>query len=297
MTTLRIGPSGLVASNDPISDAPKLPEGPAALSVTPAGVSDDFDRVKAAEVSARFATTKAKIPDLMGDWRNATVQASVEESARATFWPEVEAALADAEGQKGDRLSRREVGMIVTAFEEARMPAAIPTVAPAILKNAKTREKAIDDSVASHRQIVAQKKDPFMPVALGDPAARAKEKVLWENKNVMVLVDAFSDKPKALVVPKKPVSFPVDMKKKALDELAKVAAEVSAGFAQATGCQDAEIWINPPQYLTVKQLHVHVGPPLADWDTAKDDQELEKEMNGFWAAMTAVLGQRLKHFK
>ena len=82
-TTLRIGPSGLVASNDPISDAPKLPEGPAALSVTPAGVSDDFDRVKAAEVSARFATTKAKIPDLMGDWRNATVQASVEESARA----------------------------------------------------------------------------------------------------------------------------------------------------------------------------------------------------------------------
>ena len=40
-----------------------------------------------------------------------------------------------------------------------------------------------------------------------------------------------------------------------------------------------------------------VVPPLADWDTAKDDQELEKEMNGFWAAMTAVLGQRLKHFK
>lgn len=289
---LRLGPNGQLItdlSTDPLPE-PKTPES------VPAAPADDFGRIAAAEVNARFGTTRAKVPDLLGDWKKATVDAAIEDAARATFWPEVEQALADAEQQKGAPLNRREAHHIVHVIEQARMPAAIPLVAPAIEKNATTRQQAIDDSLQTYRPIVAQKKDPFMPLALGDPNARAKERVLWENPRVMVLVDAFCDKPKALVVPKTPVSFPVDATKKQLDELAKIAAETSAAFAQVKGCKDAEIWVNPPQYLSVKQLHVHVGPPLPEWDDSLDEQTLEKEQNTLWTALTAVLSQRLKHY-
>jgi diadenosine tetraphosphate (Ap4A) HIT family hydrolase len=291
-TTPRIPQSALVPSTEPVT--PKVAkEKPA----PPVGPADNFGRIESAELNARFKITKAKVPDLLGDWRQATLEAAIEDAARATFWPDVEQSLATAEQQKGEPLDRREAGQIIQAIEDQRLPGAIAQVAPAITKSAKTKEQAIDNALAEMRPFVAQKKDPFMPVALGDQTARARETVLWENARVMVLVDTFSEKPKALVVPKTPVSFPADASKAQLDELARVAAATSAAFAQLEGCPDAEIWINPPQYLSVKQLHVHVGPPLPAWDESLDEDALAKQQSTFWSAMTAVLGQRLQHHR
>jgi hypothetical protein len=47
-----------------------------------------------------------------------------------------------------------------------------------------------------------------------------------------------------------------------LSELARVAAHVSDAFMDVGGCPASGIWINPPQHLMVKQLHVHVSPKL-----------------------------------
>jgi|GEM_PF-1624752 len=121
-------------------------------------------------------------------------------------------------------------------------------------------DAAIAGIVDAQRTRVAGLRDPFTPLARGDAAARAKEVVLWEDDALMVIVDTFAPPPKALVIPKAPVSFPIDLAPALLDRLAMVGSVVGVAFSHVAGCGPARCWINPPYGLTVRQLHVHVLP-------------------------------------
>jgi len=148
---------------------------------------------------------------------------------------------------------------------------------------------------------VMRKRDPFTPIAQHDPVARAKEKVLWENPRLMVIVDLFAPCPKALVVPKKQVTFPVEADQALLKELAQVAAHVSDAFSATTGAPPSGIWINPPQHLMVRQLHVHVLPQANDFsDTgeplmraAANDPKVRAQADAFFQKVTAAIAKSL----
>lgn len=140
------------------------------------------------------------------------------------------------------------------------------------------------------RARVERLRDPFLPVARGDSAARAKETVLWEDGRTMVLVDAYGSPPKALVVPKSEMLFPVDGEPAVVDELARVASAVSDAFVAALGGGGpARVWINPPSALSVRQLHVHVqgdGARLSEPDRAD-------RAKPFYARVTTELARAL----
>ena len=156
------------------------------------------------------------------------------------------------------------------------------------------------DVLMEQRPRVAQLRDVFSPVAQNLPGARDQEIVLWENKGVMVVVDAFAPSPKALVVPKDPMNLPVDAPKGVLDELAYVAAHVSDAFMRGAGSPPAGIWINPPQHLTVRQMHVHVLPDLGqftqDGAPAKaflEDPQYKPQLVAWFDVIAKELAQKL----
>ncbi len=99
----------------------------------------------------------------------------------------------------------------------------------------------------------------------------------------MVIVDAFSFGPKALVVPKAVMLFPLDAPDGYIDRLAEIASAVSDAFVDLGATADSKTWINPPFALTVRQLHVHVQPPIAR--PANKDE--------LWNNLQAALASRL----
>ncbi len=279
--------------------APVLTEAPSTLAEPAAenksaAAADAFEAVSsAADVKARYGTTKSALPALLDDWRKAVVEASIEELGMAKISPRLDAALQQAEAQAGRPLDDDEQDQVVDPLINQLLPGAMQQVAPMLDGDPSKRQRTIQDALSRHGGRIARKRDPFTPVAQGDPAARARETVLWENPHVMVLADRFARSPKALVVPKKPMSFPTDASPAALKELARVAAAVSDAFGQATKSGPAEIWINPPQHLSVRQLHVHVQPGLPRWDTRKAPEKLARQQALFWAQLGTTLAQRL----
>ncbi len=121
----------------------------------------------------------------------------------------------------------------------------------------------------------------------------------------MVIVDSFSPGPKALVIPKQGAMFPTDISKGDLEEMAKIAAKVSDAFGKAAGSGPASIWVNPPQRLTIKQLHTHVLPKLPNWENpgpgepgGRDPRSdvpahIVAEMDQFHTALEAELAKAL----
>lgn len=124
-------------------------------------------------------------------------------------------------------------------------------------------EDELAAKIEAQRDRVSRMKDPFTPIANNDAAARAKETVLWEDDDTMVIVDAFSFGPKALVVPKAVMLFPIDGSVEYIARLAEIANAVSGAFVDLGATGGSKTWINPPFALTVRQLHVHVQPPIA----------------------------------
>jgi len=112
-------------------------------------------------------------------------------------------------------------------------------------------------SVEAARGRVEGLRDPFLPVARGDDAARAEETVLWEDGEYLVLVDRYGAAPKALVVPKREALFPVDLGEARVARLSEICRHVMEAFNTIAG-GTSRAWINPPSALTVRQLHVHV---------------------------------------
>jgi|GEM_PF-1035722 len=235
---------------------------------TPAFTSADFQReftISVPRLPGQSTTTPK--PQLLDDWKSATLDAAAKERGKDELQPKVDAAIADAEKQVGRPLERREMAQVANAIYKTDLPPLRGKHYGDIIATDATKQDAIDQSLSRHGLRMQNARDPFMPLALGDPQARAKDRVLWEDSKVMVLVDSFSPKPKALVVPKTPTMFPTDMDAKDLDHIADIAQKVSDAFGKLTGAEASDIWINPPQVLTVKQLHCHVLPPnLPAWE-------------------------------
>ena len=239
--------------------------------------ASDSDVMRSTAADTRLRTgrasasgkTKTAVPALFSDWKKSVLDATARDAARAELWPEVEQALARAQAHKGTLLEDHEAEKVADAFFDSHAPRVdqlhkkhTATFGHSTQQKDTVIARAVDDA----RPHIAQRRDPFTPIAHNDPQARAREVVLWENADAMVLVDLFVKHPKALVVPKAPVSFPCDAPAGMLEDLARIAAHVSDAFMAAAGAKKpAGIWVNPPQDLTVKQLHVHVMPDLPAW--------------------------------
>jgi diadenosine tetraphosphate (Ap4A) HIT family hydrolase len=295
-----------------VADAPAttspLPS-PAASPPNPAGAADVFVasrdlRTRVGVTAVGASPTQTAVPRLLDDWRSLLWKAEAEDRADAeVLAPPLDAALQQAEHARGEPLGRRERRAVEAAVrQQLQQPwdAAFAAHFADVTRSPSTKRQAERDVVLEQRARIAQLKDPFTPVIDNAPGARDAEIVLWENRNVVVLVDTWAPSPKALVVPKAPVSLPTDAPASILDELALVAAHVSDAFLRSTGCPAAGIWINPPQHLTVRQLHVHVlpdlGPYTADGLPALkllDDAALRPQLIAWFDAIGRDLQGRL----
>ncbi|MCP4502817.1 MAG: hypothetical protein GY822_22995 [Deltaproteobacteria bacterium] len=174
----------------------------------PAFTSADFRLEFRISVQPMPGGTKTPKPALMDDWKSAVVDAAAKEAAMDEMRPLFESAQAQAEQQLGRPLERRELGGIRKPIIDVHMRPLRAKYFQVMSKDTSSRSQTIDNSLLRHGARMQNARDPFMPLALGDPAARAKDRVLWENPKVMVIVDSFSPTPKALVVPKTPTLFP-----------------------------------------------------------------------------------------
>lgn len=205
-------------------------------------------------------------PDLLSDWHEAVVEAEVHLQASLRIEPQVAAALQKEELRLGRQLTRSETRAAADPVVKALLPAAVALVRPGLAGSDSLKQATEVLVLARELPNVAQHPDPFMPIALSSQA-RANERVVWESNEVMVLVDTFAPGPKVLVIPKTPMSLPTQATKGQLAELARVAATTSEVFRQLGAPRPASIWINPPQHLLVRQLHVHVHPRMGGWGT------------------------------
>ena len=145
------------------------------------------------------------------------------------------------------------------------------TSIPPLLTNWTVRTAGANASTEDARRIATARRsqlpirDPFMPlVALTceEHAARG-ERVVWEDASAMALVDIYNRGPKLLVVPKTQANFPIDLNSDQLDQLSRVAAATCDALLTASGVRPGDanscnIYINAPNGLAVRQLHVHV---------------------------------------
>jgi hypothetical protein len=150
---------------------------------------------------ASSGATQTQVPDLLGDWQKATLEATADMFAREELQPELDTFVENA---KDD--DERE--QLETKFFEKNEGRLKSLTATHLADLEKSRDRSLQKIVIDLRPMIASKKDPFTPLANRDPQARSKEKVLWENAKVMVIVDLFAQRPKALVIPKQPAMFP-----------------------------------------------------------------------------------------
>jgi diadenosine tetraphosphate (Ap4A) HIT family hydrolase len=243
----------------------------ASAPAAPASASDVFDAVH--DLRHRVGTstvvagrTHTATPRLFDDWKTALLEAEADSRAEVeVIEPAFAQAAARLEARTGAPLDDAELRDLHR--QTAKDCAADFATARAahlhdITRSPSTRQQTERDVVLAQRPRLARLRDVFTPIAHKEPGARDHEIVLWENRNVMVVVDTFSRSPKALVVPKATLQLPVDATSQLLDELAVVAAHVSDAFSSAKGAPPAGIWINPPQHVAIRQLHVHVLPDL-----------------------------------
>ena len=114
------------------------------------------------------------------------------------------------------------------------------------------------DAARSH---VRSLPDPFTRLAGMTSAERRNlnEIVVWEDADVMVIVDKPHTLSHVLVVPKKATMFLTDATPTVQRRLATVAGAAAAAFPRGASCGGgAVIRISPPSGLQLRQLHVHV---------------------------------------
>lgn len=122
--------------------------------------------------------------------------------------------------------------------------------------------------LTQERQGVEQLKDPFTPLARMTCAQRAAkdppERVVWEDKEFMALVDFGDHGSTLLLTPIKHVNFLTDLPRDQVARLNRLAAATCDALVLAAGEQvrlkppSCRMYVNPPRALSVSQLHVHV---------------------------------------
>ena len=140
--------------------------------------------------------------------------------------------------------------------------------------------------VESHfRPQLSRLRNPFLPLAMGNPTARARETVVYENSDVMVVLPKFDpNTQKVLVVPKQAMLFPTEASGALMKKLNETAAAVSDAFSAVAGSGQSRFFIATPDGMELSHMHIHVVPTLGP--TAPTGQAL-------WAQMGRELKQRL----
>lgn len=251
-------------------------------------------------VSAVAPRAPTPLPRLMRDWNQAVCEAVAEDRALDELKPQLAEVVRRAQEQVEEPFTKAEQQRIKIDFLRRQRPDVVQRHLSTIIDTPAHAQQTVENCVRDMRAPVSGRKDPFTPIALGDPQARSREWVLFEDPDLMVLVDSFSPTPKALVVPKATTMFPTDLSPAMLEKISRVAAATADAFSAATGAASNGIWINPPQYLMVRQLHVHVMPDLKGWEQMARRLEPEevaaKEQAIFSAVETnlpALIAQRL----
>jgi diadenosine tetraphosphate (Ap4A) HIT family hydrolase len=113
----------------------------------------------------------------------------------------------------------------------------------------------------------------------------AQERRLWMDALIIVVVDKFASSPELLVTPRDTMMFPHKASIALLERLSSVAAAGREALMHAAGraCDSASanIYINPPAGLSVRQLHVHVvpQPPINVSDPRRFYAEVQKVLS------------------
>jgi diadenosine tetraphosphate (Ap4A) HIT family hydrolase len=231
------------------------------------------------------AATQVNAQQILDGWRASSFDAGVTLLARQQLQPEYDQAI-DANAERAGReLTDDEVDLVMEKVDDKLLDGARDQVFNSLKSDPNAKTRIFNDAVADLKARAPKLRNPFAAIAAGDPKARAKETVLWENPQLMVLVDRFAPVPHVLVIPKAPALLPTDLPASALDEIGRVGKVASDVFTKMTGAKPSELFVNPPQLVTIGQLHLHVIPglrPLKEGAEAK-----------FWSHFSAGLDKAL----
>jgi diadenosine tetraphosphate (Ap4A) HIT family hydrolase len=87
------------------------------------------------------------------------------------------------------------------------------------------------------------------------------------------------------VIPKARALLPTDVPAATLDEMGRVGKIVSDAFSKVAKAKPSELFVNPPQLVTIAQLHLHVIPPMRPLREGVED--------AFWSKVSTALGKTL----
>jgi diadenosine tetraphosphate (Ap4A) HIT family hydrolase len=232
------------------------------------------------------AASQGNAQQILDGWRESAFHVAVTQLARASLKPEYQKAFQAQSQRFGRELTDEEMEMIADSVDDRLLKGARQQLQTQLSSDPTAKARLVADAAAELQARAPTLRNPFAPIAAGDPAARAKEKVLWENGTLMVLVDRFSKTPHLLVVPKAPMLLPTDAPPATLDELGRVGKVASDVFSKVARVGASETFVNPPQFVSIGQLHLHVSPPMK----ALTDKGTAKLWAKVGAALTKALG-------
>jgi diadenosine tetraphosphate (Ap4A) HIT family hydrolase len=239
--------------------------------------------IRRAEAAAPVAAATGKFTAaaIIATWKKATLQATVTAIAREQLRPQYDAAIQKQEKRFHHELTDDEKEIIVDRVNDKLLDGQRKQVMATVANDPAAQAKLINGAVANLKEHLGELKNPFKALARGSEEARKKERIVWEDRHVMVLVDLFADSPKVLVVPKASAATPLDVAPRVLDEVGKLAQASAQAFTRIAKAKPADAWVNPPQYLSVAQLHMHVQPNLKPLRASQE--------NRFWASFAKEL--------
>jgi diadenosine tetraphosphate (Ap4A) HIT family hydrolase len=208
------------------------------------------------------AGSQVTAQQILDGWRASSFDAGVTVLARQRLQPDYDKAIAANAERAGRELDDDEVELVMEKVDDRLLDGARDQVFNQLKGDPTAKTRIFNDAVADLKARAPKLRNPFADIAADDPKARAKETMLWESPQLMVLVDRFAQVPHVLVVPKAPALLPTDLPASALDEVGRVGKVASDVFTRLAHAKPSEIFVNPPQLVTIGQLHLHVIPGL-----------------------------------
>jgi diadenosine tetraphosphate (Ap4A) HIT family hydrolase len=205
---------------------------------------------------------------VLKDWVNALIEAAAEDFATAPYDSQIKTAVSVFEANKGAPCSREELLTLqnmVYNSHQSDINANMREFIQEHTASSTSVSKLIEQTLKKNSARIQKLRNPFDDVIQNKDGVRDQEVVLWEDKDHLVLLDTFAHNTfKTLVIPKRSVSVPTDLESSEVDRLETIASHVDQWIQQQFGDASSKVaspsWINPPQYLTVKQLHMHIQP-------------------------------------